>query len=248
MTLPSFDLAKRTDLEYRATVSAAPGAALGQLLAALDRYPYGCVEQASSATRGLIFRNQLESNADNAASVDGINRGIERIISLQKPDGSFGYWDRFGTAVDEFQPYAVDTLMLALPYAQQRQRVAAAIDKGLRYLSQQNPPDIWTNLYSYGVLARGGYVVASQARYSLDQELFEGVDESAVREVLERISLGYWLADILNDRRRMERLHESLEALLAQRREARLLRRSGWGEAPGVVQLRRYEVEPRRSE
>ena len=230
LTLPAFDLARRTDLEYRVTVSVAPGAGLGQLLAALDRYPYGCVEQVSSATRGLIFRERLTSEAD-AAAVDGIHRGIERIISMQKADGSFGYWDRFGSVVEQFQPYVVETLVFALPYANEHMRVAEAIDKGLRYLNQQSTNDIWTKLYSYGVLARGGYDVTSRARYSLDSELFEGVSNDAVRERLERISLGYWLADMLNDQRRMARLHDSLEQLLAQRRAAREPRRNGWDEA-----------------
>lgn len=230
LTLPAFDLARRTDLEYRVTVSTAPGAGLGQLLAALDRYPYGCVEQVSSATRGLIFRERLTSEAD-AAAVDGIHRGIERIISMQKADGSFGYWDRFGSVVEQFQPYAVETLVLALPYANERIRVAEAIDKGLRYLNQQSTNDIWTKLYSYGVLMRGGYDVTSRARYSLDNELLEGVSNDAVRERLERISLGYWLADMLNDQRRMAILHDSLEQLLARRRAAREPRRNGWDEA-----------------
>ncbi len=230
LTIPAFDLAGRTDLEFHVTVADSPGAALAQLLAALDRYPYGCLEQVSSATLGLILRERLKPDRDESA-VDRINLGVERVISMQKADGSFGYWSRFGSVMEEFQPYAVELLVQALPYVEDRVRAGEAIGRALSYLNQQRTTDIWTKLYAYGVLARSGYDVTSRARYSLDTELFHGVEDDAVRERLERISLGYWLADILNDQRRMTELHDSLEQLLARRRAPRIPRRSDWGEA-----------------
>ena len=229
LRLTEFDLVAQTDLEYRVTVSRTPGVALDQILAALDRYPYGCIEQIASATRGLIFREQLGSDRHESAR-DDIDHGIERIIANQKTDGAFGYWGRFGSIREEFQPYAVETLMLALPYAEDRGRVTGAIAKGLRYLSTQSTTDIWTKLYAYGVLARAGYEVTSRARYVIDHELLTGLGETdrAVRERLERISLAYWLADILNDRRRMNELHGSLRELLAERPAVAFRERKAW--------------------
>ena len=216
LTLSEFDVAGQTDLEYRVTVSRTPGAALGQLLAALHRYPYGCIEQVSSATRGLVFREQLGSRRYESAR-ELIDRGVERIVANQNVGGAFGYWDRFDSVREEFQPYAVETLMLALPYATDREKVTAAIDKGLGYLYAQHTTDLWTRLYAYGVLARAGYEVTSRARYAIDHELWSGLREGGgdARERLDRISIAYWLADILNDRTRLNRLHDALEEVLA---------------------------------
>lgn len=232
LTLPAFDVARQTDLEYRVTVSRTPGAALGQLLAALHRYPYGCIEQVSSATRGLIFREQLGSDRYESAR-ELIDRGVERIVANQKAGGAFGYWDRFDSVREEFQPYAVETLMLALPYATDRDAVTAAIDKGLGYLYAQHTTDLWTRLYAYGVLARAGYEVTSRARYAIDHELWSGLGEGGgdARERLDRIGIAYWLADILNDRNRLHRLHDSLEKLLADLPAAAFRERKTWIES-----------------
>ena len=229
LRLPAFDVVGQSDLEYRVTVSRTPGVALDQILAALDRYPYGCVEQIVSTTRGLIFREQLDPDRRESAR-DDLDHGIERIIANQQADGAFGYWSRFGAIREEFQPYAVETLILALPFAEDRGRVTGAIAKGLRYLSTQSTTDIWTRLYSFGVLARAGYEVTSRARYAIDHEVLTGLEETegTVRERLERISLAYWLADILDDRRRMESLHEMLEEMLTEQATVAFRERRTW--------------------
>ena len=237
LTLPVFDLAGQTDLEYRVTLSATPGVALNQIFAALDRYPYGCLEQVSSATRGLVFRQQLKSDRSGSTR-DHINHGIDRIIANQQASGAFGYWDRFDNVWEQFQPYAVETLMLALPHAEDRGRVTDAIGSGLEYLYRRTMNDVGSKLYAYGVLARAGYEVTSRARYAMDHELFTGLGET-VRDVhrkLDRISLAYWLADILNDERRMRRLHGTLDELLADRppMEEVLQSRKGWAESTAL--------------
>ena len=79
LTLPAFDLTA-TGIEHRVSISATPGVAVNQILAALDRYPYGCLEQVSSATRGLIFREQIESDRSGSAR-DRINQIRESIAS-----------------------------------------------------------------------------------------------------------------------------------------------------------------------
>ena len=52
--------------------------------------------------------------------------------------------------------------------------------------------------------------------------------EGTVRERLERISLAYWLADILDDRRRMESLHEMLEEMLTEQATVAFRERRTW--------------------
>ena len=236
LKLPAFDLARQTDLEYRVTVSATPGVALDQIFAALDRYPYGCLEQVASGTRGLILRQQLRPDRSAPAlDRERINQGIARIIAKQKTSGAFGYWDRSDRVWERFQPYAVETLMLALRHAEDRSTVTSAIENGLAYLYRRSITDVESKLYAYGVLARAGYEVTSRARYAIDHELSTRLRESD-RDVLrkiDRVSLAYWLADILNDQRRMTRLHGALEELLADRpaMDKVLQRRSGWAES-----------------
>ena len=201
-------------------MSATPGVALDQIFAALDRYPYGCLEQVASGTRGLIFRQQLRPDRSAPAlDRERINQGIARIIAKQKTSGAFGYWDRSDRVWERFQPYAVETLMLALRHAEDRSTVTSAIENGLAYLYRRSITDVESKLYAYGVLARAGYEVTSRARYAIDHELSTRLRESD-RDVLrkiDRVSLAYWLADILNDQRRMTRLHGALEELLADR-------------------------------
>ena len=127
--------------------------------------------------------------------------------------------------------------MLALPFAEDHGKTANAIDAGLDYLYRLNVTDVDSKLYAYGVLARAGYEVTSRARYAMDHELLSGLDDSADgRTKLDRISRAYWLADILNDERRMRRLHGALEELLADRRalEEVLQTRKGWAESAAL--------------
>lgn len=246
LTLPAFDMAGQTALEYRVTVSATPGVALNQIFAALDRYPYGCLEQVASATRGLVFRQQLKPDRSTPAlDRERINQGIDRIIAKQKPSGAFGYWDRFDHVWEPFQPYAVETLMLALPYAEDRSTVTSAIDNGLAYLYRRSITDVENKLYAYGVLARAGYEVTSRVRYAIDHELLTGLrSDRYVRRKIDRVSLAYWLADILSDQRRMTRLHGALEELLADRPalEKVLQRPSGWAESGTLFAVDGREV------
>ena len=76
------------------------------------------------------------------------NQGIDRIIAKQKASGAFGYWDRFDRAWERFQPYAVETLMLALPFAEDHGKTANAIDAGLDYLYRLNVTDVDSKLYA----------------------------------------------------------------------------------------------------
>lgn len=64
----------------------------------LIQYPYGCLEQTSSSTRPLLFvRHFVEQLApDVVARAGGIDKmvryGIDRVLSMQTPDGGLGYW------------------------------------------------------------------------------------------------------------------------------------------------------------
>ncbi len=64
----------------------------------LIRYPHGCVEQTSSATRPMVFLSELMQTVDpeSAYSSNEIERrvraGLDRILSMQTSQGGFAYW------------------------------------------------------------------------------------------------------------------------------------------------------------
>src|SRR4029077_3962543 len=69
------------------------------LLAALDRYPFGCSEQITSRALPLLYVNDLASGAHLAldTSVDQrIRESIDRLLARQGSNGSFGLWSPGG--------------------------------------------------------------------------------------------------------------------------------------------------------
>ncbi|MEY4681870.1 MAG: hypothetical protein RLZZ276_3519 [Pseudomonadota bacterium] len=87
------------------------------LLRALDRYPFGCLEQTTSRAFPLLVLN------DAAALIGrGEERGIERrvqdaiwrVLDLQRPDGGFGLWGPGDDPAQGWlQVYAADFLLSA---------------------------------------------------------------------------------------------------------------------------------------
>jgi uncharacterized protein YfaS (alpha-2-macroglobulin family) len=72
------------------------------LLAALDRYPFGCSEQIASRALPLLYVNDLATSAQLAldTSVDQrIRDSIERLLARQGSNGSFGLWSAGGDDV-----------------------------------------------------------------------------------------------------------------------------------------------------
>src|SRR5205807_2196832 len=72
------------------------------LLAALDRYPFGCSEQITSRALPLLYVNDLASEAQLAldTAVDQrIRDSIDRLLARQGSNGSFGLWSPGGNDV-----------------------------------------------------------------------------------------------------------------------------------------------------
>lgn len=207
LQLSDFDLAQQAGLEVRATLHAQPGAGLSMLLAALDRYPYGCLEQLSSITQGLIYREQLRTPGQPSRR-EQINQGLERLLALQRSDGAFGYWDQFDDIRTEFQPHVLETLVLGLPYADKPRVLQRALQRGLENLYQQNTSDLLTRLQALGLLHLTGFEVTSRIRYALDQELPQDLQRlsqtapNRPQAQWERLGLAYWLTSLLEDKRR----------------------------------------------
>ena len=85
----------------------------------LLHYPYGCAEQTSSsmmpwlAVKNLrpfvpAFAGKDDKEVDKAIAI-----GVGRLLSMQQPDGSFGYWPGATETNEWVTPYAGLTLILA---------------------------------------------------------------------------------------------------------------------------------------
>ena len=231
LDLEEFTNTENTQISW--SLSPIPGASLNQAVAALNTYPYGCIEQTSSGTRGV-----LAVAAINGASADlraKINHGITRILAKQKANGAFGYWDRSGRIETAYLPYATETLIQALPYADDQKSLRTGIEAALNYLDTQYFEDAWTAVYSYGVLANAGFEVTGRARYALDEQLVNAVKETdSLGERLDLMSAGYWLAQAINDSERATRWANKIDALMDDSSEfsfSRLVSIGGWNDA-----------------
>ena len=208
-----------------ASLTTGLGVNLNQVVEELNRYPYGCVEQVSSKTRGLIAFSEVRGLSPEISRK--IQVGIENLLAKQKFSGAFGYWDRNSYVYERFQPYAVDTLLQLLPYAEDQDKIVSAIKRGLEYLYRTNFNDQNVKLYAYGLLAKSGYEVTSRARYAIDQELRKrstvSFDASTplfhFTEALDNLTLSYWVAAQLNDTKRMNQLSERARFVLDQNTE-----------------------------
>ncbi|MFK7941405.1 MAG: alpha-2-macroglobulin family protein [Paracoccaceae bacterium] len=81
----------------RATVATGALAAFDApgLLAALDRYPYGCTEQTTSRALPLLYMTEVAEALGIAAPVESsirIRDAIARVLENQTASGSFGLW------------------------------------------------------------------------------------------------------------------------------------------------------------
>jgi len=85
----------------------------------LLQYPYGCAEQTSSSLMPWLAVNNLrpyvpafakKSEKEVAAA---INAGVARLLSMQRPNGSFAYWPGAEETNEWVTPYAGLVLTLA---------------------------------------------------------------------------------------------------------------------------------------
>jgi uncharacterized protein YfaS (alpha-2-macroglobulin family) len=100
-----------------ATIAAGPIARLNVpgLLAALDRYPYGCTEQVTSRALPLLYLDEV-ARAMGLGTRDQlgqrIDESIERVLANQSRNGAFGLW-RPGSGDLWLDAYVTDFLSRA---------------------------------------------------------------------------------------------------------------------------------------
>jgi len=102
--------------EAQLSVSPRPQWDVPALLQALDRYPYGCLEQTTSRALPLLYVDEVASlwQTDPGFSPGKtLDAAIGHIAELQRSDGSFGVWSDTDDTVPWLDAYAADFLMRA---------------------------------------------------------------------------------------------------------------------------------------
>jgi uncharacterized protein YfaS (alpha-2-macroglobulin family) len=81
----------------------------------LIHYPYGCIEQTTSATRPLLYIANLVEQVDPELAQmkieDMVLAGINRVLSMETPSGGFGYWPGSDHPEDWGTAYATHMLL-----------------------------------------------------------------------------------------------------------------------------------------
>jgi uncharacterized protein YfaS (alpha-2-macroglobulin family) len=203
------------------SVSISPLAALDVpgLLQALDRYPYGCTEQTVSRALPLLYANRLA--AAEQLGLDGklddrIRGAIERVMTRQDSNGSFGLWG-VGSGEDYWlDSYVADFLTRAREnkFAVPQTAFTLVLDRLRNYVA--NTSEIGSNgdtiAYAAYVLARNGRPVAGDLRYMADTKLAEFKTPLARAQIAAALGL-------IGDRERAQRVFASAVQLLAASRD-----------------------------
>ena len=195
----------------------------------LIRYPYGCLEQTTSSTRPLIYLGKLLPVIDPQMAAEKdvdtmIQSGIDRIFTMQNPDGGFAYWPGgerpayWGTA------YAVHMLLDA--QKAQYQVPAERLEDALKWIERQivhhfeagKASDDWYSSdaepYMHYVLA-----LAERPRRARAERLLEELEGRApTGEVKEQIFLLQAALHLAGDHRWAEQLKRPDTAQLVDQR------------------------------
>lgn len=152
-------------------LSHVPGIDVAALLRALDKYPYGCIEQTTSRALPLLYYNDVALLGYGPADpriADRVQDAVYRIADMQLSDGSFGMWGPYSNPAAEWlQTYALDFLLRARD--QQMAVPAAALQRALGWLNRSADklsPN--AQAYAWYVLAKAGLADAGRVRYFQD--------------------------------------------------------------------------------
>ena len=181
----------------KVTLAVGPAAALDVpgLLAALDRYPYGCAEQTTSRALPLLYLNQVAAAAGIIGEPEAKKRiedSVKRVLEMQDSSGSFGLWgpsngdlwlsayvtDFLGRAKE--QGYVVPALAFgqALDKLQNSVSYASDFEHGGESIA-----------YALYVLARNGRAPIGDLRYYADTRLDRFANPMAKAQIAAALAL-----------------------------------------------------------
>jgi uncharacterized protein YfaS (alpha-2-macroglobulin family) len=187
------------------------------LLAALDRYPFGCSEQITSRALPLLYVNDLAGAAHLAmdTAVDQrIRDSVDRLMARQGSNGSFGLWSAGGDDV-WLDSYVADFLTRARErgFAVPDTGFKLALDRLRNFVGNAEDPEKngGRNLaYALYVLARNGAAPVGDLRYFADTKL------DAISTPIAKAQIAAALG-MLGDKARAERVYAAALASIAPR-------------------------------
>ena len=154
------------------TAATVPAIDVTGLLADLRQYPYGCAEQTISRAFPELFAKRLGAKLPVPVADTVTGQGaIQRLLSLQAGDGSFGYWtsNDIGNGNFWLTAYALDFMQHAraagLSVPPDMESRATAWLTGRFASISFSPDDVAGASYASIVLSRADKLDLSQLRY-----------------------------------------------------------------------------------
>ncbi|WP_137887019.1 alpha-2-macroglobulin [Pseudomonas sp. 2FE] len=153
-------------------LSSRPPLNLGEQIRALKAYPYGCLEQTTSglypslyADAASLKRLGLTGEPDEQRR-QSIELGVERLLGMQRYNGSFGLWGADGDEEYWLTAYVTDFLLRAREqgFAVPPEALKKANERLLRYLQERSLIEVSYSENAehtrFAVQAYAGYVLA----------------------------------------------------------------------------------------
>jgi uncharacterized protein YfaS (alpha-2-macroglobulin family) len=199
------------------SVGPSPALDVAALLAALDRYPFGCSEQIVSRALPLLYVNELARGVGVALDSNvevRVRETIDKVLARQDSDGSFGLWTR-GGGDGWLDAYIADFLTRArergFAVPDTAFRLALARLRNVAALGTESLPDGGRNIaYALYVLARNGQAPLGDLRYIADTKLGELETPIAKAQVATALAM-------LGDKTRAARAYDAALEAVAQR-------------------------------
>jgi len=178
LSADTFDGLRADSVDITLSAGGAASIDIAGLLAALDRYPYGCTEQTTSRALPLLYLSEVAEAAGlggDDAIRERVVKAIGRVLANQSSSGDFGLWSSYGNGDTWLDAYVSDFLTRAREKGYQVPDLAftSALDNlenRIAYASdfQDGGEGVAYALY---VLARNGRASMGDLRYYLDAKL-----------------------------------------------------------------------------
>ncbi|MBL8664068.1 MAG: alpha-2-macroglobulin family protein [Candidatus Odyssella sp.] len=147
------------------TVGTAPDLGIADLLASLDRYPYGCAEQTTSRALPLLYLADMAQAIgvakDEPTLRARVQDAIYRVLGMQARDGGFGMWNSY----DESGGWLTAFIMDFLTQAKAKGYVVPdiAFEQGMKKLDAMTR-DLSYDSPALPVLTYAHYVLAANSK------------------------------------------------------------------------------------
>lgn len=153
----------------------------------LVRYPYGCIEQTSSTTRPLLFLGHLLPTIAPGVADPGeieamAQSGLDRLLSMQTPEGGFGYWP--GAAQPTYWGTAYATQILLEGRELGFQVPKEALDDALDWMERQI-----THHYEKGLGSSDWYSSNAEPYFHLVLALADRPRKARIERLIEEIDV-----------------------------------------------------------